>query len=357
MLCIAAFIVLVILGIFSGFYRNLAKKAWKCVLKRITFKPCDTDFSQEVKNKLLAKVILKYPLLAKFLDKWLDVLAFLFVGLTIVSLIWVLLGGVNLFVYDTCTPDTPESCSLGGEACSVNSGKINFWQAIGEGKIITWSKDEWFSITDTFKRIPDRFKKWQPEQYISTSNDYYRPYDVNKPIALEIIDPSCRFCAKLFGNIKTAGFENNFNLTFLDYPIPTPNGGYKFNHSYLIATYLEAVKVIKPAKTILDVPADWQILEKIFTGKDTNNAGYQDQFNTFYNATQAQATLNKFLLEIGYSQDQLEQVAKAAQSEQVKLSLASQKDIVENKIRTLKIPTIMFDGRRFDRVIGPNQLK
>lgn len=34
-----------------------------------------------------------------------------------------------------------------------------------------------------------------------------------------------------------------------------------------------------------------------------------------------------------------------------------EKEIVEERIRTIKIPTIMFDGRRYDRVIGEEKLK
>jgi hypothetical protein len=357
MLCVAAFIVLIILGIFSAYYRNLAKKAWRCVWLRLRLKPCDTDFSQEVKNKLLAKVVLKHPRLAKFLDRWLDFLAFVFVALTIISLVWVLWGGVNLFVYDTCTPDTPESCALGGEACSINSGKQSFWAAIGHGQVVKWSQDEWKSIGDTISRIPDRLKTWQPEAYVDEVASYYRPFDANKQIALEIIDPGCIYCSKLFSNIKTAGFENKYNLTYLAYPIPLPTGGFKFQNSYLIASYLEAVKLVPLSKNTSGIAPDWQVLEKIFTSVDENKTKYQDLFNYYYNANQAQGLLEEMLTQIGYEQSQVAQIRQLAQSETVKTRLADHKNIVEQKIRTIKIPTIMFDGRRYDRVISPEQLK
>ncbi len=56
MLCIASFIVFLILGVFSGYYRALAKKAWQCVGRRITFRPCDTSFADDVKGKLFGKM-------------------------------------------------------------------------------------------------------------------------------------------------------------------------------------------------------------------------------------------------------------------------------------------------------------
>jgi hypothetical protein len=44
MFCIAAFIVFATLAIFSASFRPLAAKAWHCVLRRVTFRPCDISF-------------------------------------------------------------------------------------------------------------------------------------------------------------------------------------------------------------------------------------------------------------------------------------------------------------------------
>ena len=52
MFCIAAFIILALISIFSARYRKLAKKAWSCTLRRVTLRPCDTSFKEETKNKL-----------------------------------------------------------------------------------------------------------------------------------------------------------------------------------------------------------------------------------------------------------------------------------------------------------------
>ena len=104
MFCIAAFVVLFICGIFSAAYRKLARKAWHCVLRRITFRPCDINFSEEMKGKLLGKIILIHPRLARFLDRWIDVFAWIFAILSIWSLAAVSLAGLNLLIYDTCDP-------------------------------------------------------------------------------------------------------------------------------------------------------------------------------------------------------------------------------------------------------------
>lgn len=219
-----------------------------------------------------------------------------------------------------------------------------------------WAKDGILTLGETITMIPNRFNKWNPSDFISESNSYYKTYDSSKFIALEIIDPSCKFCAKLFGNIKDTGFENKYNLTYLVYPIPDnkqPNS-HRFPHSKMIASYLEAVKIYPlPSAT---TPADWQILERIFTGKDTDKVDYQIKFNTMYTAKEAENMLLTWLTDMGYSEGDRTKIQQIVSSDEVQTRLANQKEIVENKIKTIKIPTIMFDGRRYDRAVGPEKL-
>lgn len=356
MFCIAAFIIFAVLGIFSASYRSLAKKAWKCVLRKMTFRPCDINFQEEAKAKLLGKFIVTKPRLARFLDRWIGVLASVFVILSVWSLLVVLNSGLNLFVYDTCNPNNPESCSLGGGGCGINSGKPGFWVSVKEGQVLMWAKDGVLTLGETITMIPNRFKEWNPNEFISESNTYFKPYDSSKSVALEIIDPSCKFCAKLFGNIKETSFADRYNLTYLVYPIPDnkQSNGYRFPHSKMIASYLEAVKLypLPSAKT----PADWQILERMFTGKDTDNVDYQIKFNTMYTAKEAEDKILSWLTDIGYSEDDRNKIRQAVNSGEIQTRLASQKEIVENRIKTIKIPTIMFDGRRYDRAVGPEKL-
>lgn len=356
MFCIAAFIVFAILGIFSARYRQLAKKAWGCVLKKITFKPCDINFQEEIKSRLIGKLIVTKPRLARFLGRWIGALSFAFVALSIWSLVIVANSGLNLFVYDTCNPNNAESCSLSGEACGINTGKPGFWVSLKEGQVFTWAKDGVVTFGTTISRVPNRLKKWNSTDYVSDANTYYRTYDPSKPIALEIIDPSCKYCAKLFGNIKQTGFADRYNLTYIVYPIPDARNenGYRFPYSRLLASYTEATKLY-PLNS--SVPADWQILEKLFTGKDADGIGYQEKINLTYTEQETENLVLLWLKEMGYTETQLQQLKETVRSEQVKASLERQKDIVENKIQTIKIPTIMFDGRRYDRAVGPEKLK
>jgi len=357
MFCIVAFIIFTILGIFSASYRTLAKKAWGCVLRKITFKPCDISIQEELKSRLVGRFIMTKPRLARFFDRFAGILSWTFVVLSIWSLLVVFNSGLNLFVYNTCNPNNPESCSLGGGGCGINSGKPSFWVSLKEGQILTWAKDGVLTFGETVSRIPSRLSTWNPQEYVSDINTYYKPYDQNKTIALEIIDPSCKFCAKLFGNIKETGFADRYNLTYLVYPIPDSKqpDGYRFPHSRLIATYLEAAKKY-PLKES-EIPADWQILERIFKDNDLDGISYQIKFNTVYTKQEAENKLLSWLSEIGYSESEQQAIQQTSRSKEVQSSLARQKEVVENQIQTIKIPTIMFDGRRYDRAVEPEKLR
>ncbi|OGC81843.1 MAG: hypothetical protein A2V81_03315 [Candidatus Abawacabacteria bacterium RBG_16_42_10] len=339
MLCIAAFIVFGFLSIFSVSYRKLAKKAWYCVWRKMTFRPCDINFSQELKGKLLGKLIFTHPRLSKFLAHFANVIAFIFVILTIWSAIYVSWAGLNLYVYDTCEPTASESCSLAGEFCGVGS--------LG---------DEEFSLWNTILRIPDRWKDWKGEDYISQTATYYKPFDANKKTAVELIDPSCKFCKKLWGNIEEAKFFDTYNLSYVVYPIPAGKNNFRFPNSYMMASYLEATKKLPLSNTGTTV-ADWQLLEKFFGDGDATGT-IQEQFNNIKdNPEQARTRIHEFLKDIGYNDEQIKQLQEISDSQEVKDSLAQQKAIVEEKVRTIKIPTIIFGGRRFDRVIDANALR
>lgn len=359
MFCIAAFVIFSILGIFSARYRRLASAAWKCVARRVTFRKCDTDYKEEIKSRLLAKTAAKHPRRARILEKWLGVLAFVFVILMIWSLLVVVKSGLNLYVYNTCNPANAESCSLGSEACSIESAGPSFWTSLKGGHLLRWGHNQVNDFGKTLNALPNRLKSWNPSSYTNGQNTYYNHYDPSKPTALEILDPSCKFCAQLFSNIKTAGVENRYNLSYLVYPIPDSRypGAYKFPHSYLVASYLEAIKT-QPLKG-LKVPADWILLERILTWRDpANGNSFQWEINyAGWNNFRVEGLLQKWLKNIGYSDTQAQAIAKAADSQQVKNSIARQRLIVEKQIKTVKIPTLLLDSRRYDGVVSADKLR
>jgi hypothetical protein len=85
MFCIIAFVVLSILGIFSASNRQLAREALDCVLRRVTFRPCNTGFDEKMKAKLLGFVITRSENGARLLNKYFEPIAWVFFVLLMAS--------------------------------------------------------------------------------------------------------------------------------------------------------------------------------------------------------------------------------------------------------------------------------
>ena len=348
MFCIAAFIVLAIISIFSASQRKLAKKAWNCTLHRITFRPCDTNFKEEAKSKLLSHVANRNPKMIKIADIGIEIASFLLVILTIWSLAVALESGLNLFVWGTCNPNQASSCSLTSETCSIDKVQSSFWDLTMQGKPYMWFVNKAGDLANTFANIPARLRSWDANEFLPENASYYYKKDSSKPISLEVIDPGCSVCGHLFRNIKTAGFEGKYNLAYIAYPIKNPYdaGAYKFKNSYTITKYLEAIKINELSN--LKTPADWQILERIFTWKTDSGLIYQIAINNDMSKDQVVALLHTWLGNIGYSSEQISQIDKDANSQKVADIIAENGKIVEDKIKTLQIPTIIFNGQRYN---------
>lgn len=135
MFCIISFIVLSILGIFSASNRQLAKEALDCVLRRVTFRPCNTGFDEKMKAKILGVVITRSEKTARFLNKHFEILAWIFF-IALFSASFFALRGVYLFyttgscnglnetgfcVFDPAGENTQTS-TVGIGGCKVDDG-------------------------------------------------------------------------------------------------------------------------------------------------------------------------------------------------------------------------------------------
>lgn len=351
MFCIAAFIVLAIISIFSASHRKLAKQALSCTLRRVTLRPCDSSFKEETKNKLLSHVANKTPKLVKAADIGIEIASFLLVILTVWSLAVSIESGLNLFVWGTCNPSNASSCSLSAETCSIDKVDKSFWDLTMEGKPYMWFVNEAQKFGNTVANIPTRLQTWDANNYLPQNATYFYAKDNSKPTALEIVDPGCVVCGRLLGNIKQSNFASKYNLTYIAYPIKNPSeaGKYKFKNSYTITTYLEAMKINQ--LTNQKTPTDWQILERLYTWKNNDNILYQNRINSAYNADQTIALLKKWMKDIGYSDEQIVKISTDASSQKIADIIKKNQSIVENQVRTVSIPTIIFNGKRHDGLV------
>ncbi len=124
MFCFVALIIFAILGIFSASHRTLAKEALDCVFRRVTLRPCNTGFKEKMQSKILGKLIMRSPRLAKAMNHHFELLAWIFFILSVASTAWVIKDVYNVYVYGNCNGlNSTEFCAfdLGGINSAVSS--------------------------------------------------------------------------------------------------------------------------------------------------------------------------------------------------------------------------------------------
>jgi len=103
-LCLVALVVFSVMSLGSAKYRPLAKEAFKCFTKTLTFSPCDMAFEQRVKAKVTAKLLKVFPTFARFFYWNFKFFAWLFTISFFVSLGYTIYAFYNFAVYGSCEP-------------------------------------------------------------------------------------------------------------------------------------------------------------------------------------------------------------------------------------------------------------
>ncbi len=348
MVCIAAFIILCLVGVFvailSIFRRDIGrkywavfKKSWGCVGKKVTLQKCETNFKDDVKNSLLSKVVLKHPKWVKPLGTAIEVGSVLIVFITIWSLVESIKALLAIWVFGTCNVSQPESCALGAEVCGIEAAEPT--------NPIEWT-GRWFSEWgEIFTNIPDRFHSWNAEDYLVEPYSFATQYQDNKPLAIDIFDPGCTICMQSYRNQKDSGFFEQNNTVLMVYPIELPDGGYKFANSDLIARYIHA-------SDLLDTDYTMQIVDRLFTESDNNGVNYQAVF-LGASREKAEQLLQKWLQDFGASKKEIEQIQRAALGDEVTEIMAQVKTMVESTIHVKGIPTLIYDGKKHNGLYRP----
>lgn len=341
MVCIAAFIILCLVGIFVAFlsifrrdigrkYWATFKKAWGCVWKKVRLQKCETNFKDDVKNTLLSKVVLKHPTWVRPLGAAIEVSSVLIVIITIWSLIEAIKALLAIWVFGTCNVSQPANCALGAEICSIDAA---------EPHGLVERTGRWFSEWgEIFENIPDRFRKWEAEDFLVEPYSFASEYQDGKPLALDIFDPGCVICLQSYRNQLESGFFTDYNTVLMVYPIELPDGGYKFNNSDLIARYIHAANLAETDHAA-------QIIRRLFTGRDANGVNYQSALQSM-TRDQAEQTLSAWLKDFGASEKEIRKLAQTANSAEVTAIMQAFKSIVEDQIHAKGIPTMIYAGRK-----------
>jgi hypothetical protein len=351
--CIAAFIVLLVLGAFSARYRGYLRRAWGCTVRRVTFRPCDTSFSQDIKDHLLAPVAAWRPGLVRPAAIAIEIAALLIIVTTILSAYVVAKGALNLWVYGTCDKANAQGCVLGAQSCSIGALEPTFVDNVVALNVVDAIGGEVADVAETIGAIPDRLRTWDAAEYLPPNVTWRTGFDPARPTAVEIVDPGCSVCAKLAANIREAGFADRYNLAYVAYPIPDLTGT-RFPNSGLVVRYLEALRLHPVAGA--EVPLDWQLLERILADTDPSGEPWQTVVNR---ATPEEAArlLQGWLGEFGLDVAAMDAIVAEADSERVASIIEANQTLVRETIGTRKIPTMIFSGSRHDGLVDVDGLR
>jgi len=351
MVCIAAFVVLALIGIFvailSIFKRDIGRKYWKvfkkswhCFTHHITFRKCDTNFKDDVKNLLLKKVVIKHPKAVKPLSVAIEAAAVLIVALSIWSLAEAAKSGLALWTLGSCNVRQPAACTLSDVPCSIDSDK----KAENIIDVVVFWFDDWGQIIEA---IPDKFRSWDVSNFdlqglkLSDASD--------KPAAIDIFDPGCSECARSFKAQLEANFFNDYQVKLVPFPIQNESGKFKYENSEIIVRYIFAMDQQGLPLDEKDEKAEspaFKTIKRIFTEQNEDKRSYQYIFNDIYSKEEAEEELKSWLKEFGYHSAERSEIIERAHSDSVTDIIKKNNDIVVNDIHAKGIPTMIYDGRK-----------
>ncbi len=360
MVCVAAFIILCLVGIVIAFlsifkreigkkYLAVFKKAWHCVFKKVRLQKCDTNFKDDVKNTILKKVILKKPKLVKPISIAIEILSVLIVVITVWSIVIAIKSLLALWVFGTCNVSKPSACGLTSESCSIDAEEPhNIFEQIGQ------NIGEWGEI---FGGIPDRLRSWGKDDFselnsipVLNKNTSYVELMKKEDAAFDIMDPGCVVCMNSYKNQLNSGFFDKYTTYIVIYPIENPSGGYRFKNSltaskYLLAAQLYATKDEKGLESdrLFYVST---IINKLFTEKDDSGTKYQIRLNNDWKEEEVIENFGKWLKDSGAKDEDIKEIEKLINSDEVEDMLKKNKEVVDNKIHAKSIPTLIYDNKK-----------
>jgi len=196
MFCIVAFIILSIIAIFNAAYRELAKEAYDCVFRRITFRPCNTGFKEKMKAKISGQLLNRSVRMARFFNHNFELLAWIFFLLTVGSIFWTGKGLFNFYMYGSCNGLNKSGfCALDpkGENNKVSQAGGSCSDGSGDESKVTLNGVN----TSLFPTINNG----------------------SKDSVVLIGCYSCDYTRKAYPIIKEFLSKNNVNYTFAHYPV------------------------------------------------------------------------------------------------------------------------------------------
>lgn len=342
MVCIAAFIILAMIGVFVAVisifkpkvgkaYWKMFKKAWGCLWKKVRLQKCETGFKDDVKNTLLSRVIVKHPKWVKPLSVLIEVLSVVIVAVAVWSLVIAAKSLLALWALGSCNVSKPEACSMGAEVCSIDAAEpSNPIEALGR-----WF-EEWGEI---FEAIPDKFRTYNAEDYNFNYITMPAGEQDERPVAVDIFDPGCSVCMISYRNQKEAGFFDEYEVRLVPFAIQSSDDVYKFANSEIVVRYMLAVEQLRAGMAA-------KLIDHIFTERNEEGISYQNLFNEQYTREEAAKQLEEWIVADGFDKKGLPELREIVEWPEITDRMAENRAIVEEQLNVKGIPTVVYNGGR-----------
>ena len=109
--CIVGLVIFGILGIFSAKYRRYFRESLHCMRRQLMLKACDTQFDQEMKAKISAKISKRSPSFARFVFRRFALLSWIHLIIMLFSVASIAYGFYNFVAYGNCNgPNSNDFC-------------------------------------------------------------------------------------------------------------------------------------------------------------------------------------------------------------------------------------------------------
>lgn len=298
MFCIAAFIVLSIISIFSASHRALAKEAFDCVFRRITLRPCNTGFQEKMKAQLLGKLMVRSTTAARLVSKNFELLSWILFILTVGSLFWTGKGIYNFYMYGSCNGLNKSGfCALDPTGANNKVSQAGGTCSIGKG---------------------DESKVTLKDVNLST----FPTKNIGAKDTVVFIGCfNCDYTRKAYPVFKEFLNKNKVNYIFAHYPI-------KGETTFILPIGYCAYQQ--------DKEKYWQLVDKLFESSKEDNTKPE--------------YISKVLTDLGYSSDKITQ---CSQSPETKSAVARQRIELE-KTNIYGTPLVFINNKG---LVGPKPLR
>jgi protein-disulfide isomerase len=231
-------IVFGILGIFSASYRIIAKEAFSCVFKKITFRKCDTGLDTRLKSQITGKLLRFSPKLGKAVYKYFEVFSWALLIITLVTFYFMGLGLYNYIAYGNCN--------------GPNSNEFCIYDPLGTNKPVTTSTNaEVCSIPLSSQNktlVAPKLDELRSGSYVGNLDA--------KVVIIEFGCYSCHYTKLVEPTVKKIieKYDGQILYVYKDFPLST--------------THINAIRASEAAQCALDQNKYWEYRAYLFANQD-----------------------------------------------------------------------------------------